>query len=188
MDPSATPASRPLRLTQQTTIASMLAEAIRRADGPRGAHCLHELWMRGDFSQNIQPALAQLWDVAAPTIPDWLPMQYVEWLPRAYEVTARFTPNRRGRSNLYLVLLDYRDSRAEPFGVYVGMSRYPPAQRFDQHKAGIRSAGAVLRRGLEVLLGPTQHLQGIRRVDAVDIEVALAEALSAAGLFVKGGH
>jgi hypothetical protein len=70
----------------------------------------------------------------------------------------------------------------------VGMSHYAPAQRFDQHKAGIRAAGSVLRRGLEVLTGPTQHLQHIGRAEALDIESALAEALRAEGLFVQGGH
>jgi len=86
------------------------------------------------------------------------------------------------------VLLDYRDSRSAPFGIYVGMSRYAAAQRFDQHKAGIRSSGAVLRRGLEVLTGPVQHLQRIPRAQAAEIEIALGEALTAEGLFVKGGH
>jgi hypothetical protein len=68
------------------------------------------------------------------------------------------------------------------------MSKYSPADRFDQHKAGIRASGSVLKRGLEVLTGPTLHLQRIRRADAERIEVELAEALSAAGLLVKGGH
>ena len=86
------------------------------------------------------------------------------------------------------MLLDYSDDRAEPFGIYVGMSKYSPAQRFDQHKAGIRAAGSVLKRGLEVLTGPTLHLQYIKRSEAARIEIELAEALSAAGLLVKGGH
>ncbi|MEY2920873.1 MAG: hypothetical protein RL261_2178, partial [Pseudomonadota bacterium] len=94
----------------------------------------------------------------------------------------------RGRSNIYLVLLDYSDSRAEPHGVYVGMSDYSPAQRFEQHKAGIRAAGSVLKRGVEVLAGPTLHLQRIARTEAVRIEEELAAALRAAGLFVQGGH
>jgi len=68
------------------------------------------------------------------------------------------------------------------------MSKYSPAQRFDQHKAGIRAAGSVLKRGLEVLTGPTMHLQYIKRSEAVRIEVQLAEALVEAGLMVKGGH
>jgi hypothetical protein len=68
------------------------------------------------------------------------------------------------------------------------MSKYAPAQRFDQHKAGIRAAGSVLKRGLEALTGPTLHLQFIKRADAARIEIELAEALAAAGLIVKGGH
>jgi predicted GIY-YIG superfamily endonuclease len=85
-------------------------------------------------------------------------------------------------------LLDYSDSRVEPYGIYVGMSRYPPEQRFEQHKAGIRAAGSVLQRGLEVLAGPTLHLQGVSRTEAVRIEEELADALRAHGLFVQGGH
>lgn len=140
------------------------------------------------MAANVEPLLAQLWDAAAASIPDWLPMHYVEWLPLAYEVCARFSAPRRGRTHVYLVLLDYRDSRDEPFGVYVGESRYPPVQRFEQHKAGIRSAGSVLKRGLEPLTGPTLHLQNITHAAALDIEERLAEALRAEGLFVQGGH
>jgi hypothetical protein len=75
-----------------------------------------------------------------------------------------------------------------PTGSYVGMSSYTPAERFDQHKAGIRSAGCVLRRGLELLTGPTLHLQNISRSEAARMEEELAEALRARGLFVQGGH
>jgi hypothetical protein len=92
---------------------------------------------------------------------------------------------------VYLVLLDFADRGAtsgDPYGVYVGMSKYSPAQRFDQHKAGIRSAGSVLKRGIEVLTGPTLHLQYIKRSEAERIEQQLAQALSEAGLQVKGGH
>lgn len=164
------------------------ARAREARDGAVGAQVVHELWMRGEVGSNVDRALQQLWDAAAETIPEWLPMRHVHWLPLAYDVTARFVPPQRGRSNIYLVLLDYSDSRSDPFGLYVGMSHYSPAQRFEQHKAGIRAAGSVLQRGLEVLTGPTLHLQGITRTDAVRIEAELAEALRAAGLFVQGGH
>ncbi len=157
------------------------------ADGVMGAHCVHELWMRGEMSINIERALDKLWARAAASVPEWLPMRYIEWLPRLYEIALGFRSSGTGRSNIYLVLLDYRDRDAE-YGVYVGMSKYSPAQRFDQHKAGIRAAGSVLKRGLEVLTGPTLHLQYIRRADAARIEAALALALGAAGLLVKGGH
>ncbi len=86
------------------------------------------------------------------------------------------------------MLLDYQDRTNGPQGVYVGMSHYTPAQRFDQHKAGIRAAGSVLKRGIEVLTGPVLHLQRISREDATRIEVSLAEALADAGLIVTGGH
>jgi hypothetical protein len=182
------PASRPLRLVATRALTGTLKAAIASADGVAGAHCIHELWMRGELAVHIESALERLWGSASASIPDWLPMRHIEWLPLAYEVTARFESRRRGRSNIYLVLLDYRDSREEPYGVYVGATRYAPADRFDQHKAGIRAAGSVLRRGLELLSGPTAHLQGISQAEALDIEERLAMALGAEGLFVQGGH
>lgn len=144
--------------------------------------------MRGEFANHIEKALQRLWDCAGESIPEWLPMQYIDWLAVVYDVAARFQAGRKGRSNVYLVLLDYSDRRHGPHGVYVGMSRYSPAQRFDQHKAGIRAAGSVLKRGLEVLTGPTLHLQGIARSEAARIEIELAQALADAGLLVQGGH
>ena len=165
-----------------------LEAALAAGDGLAGAHCVHELWMRGELAAPIEAALEKLWERAAKSIPEWLPMRYVDWLPLAYEVAARFQADRKGRSNIYLVLLDYQDRREGPHGVYVGMSHYSPAQRFDQHKAGIRAAGSVLKRGLEVLTGPALHLQRIARPQAARIEVELAEALRDAGLLVQGGH
>ena len=185
---SGTPASRPLRFALAAALARGLEAAIAAGDGASGAHCIHELWMRGELAVNIETALERLWRGAAASIPDWLPMRHIEWLPLAYEVAGRFQPRRRGRSNIYMVLLDYRDCRADSYGIYVGETRYPIADRFDQHKAGIRAAGSVLRRGLEVLVGLSTHLQGISRADALDIEERLAAALSAEGLLVQGGH
>ncbi len=149
--------------------------------------------MRGEFAGNIEAALERLWQRAAQSIPEWLPMRYVDWLPTAYEVAAQFRAGplhggRSGRSNLYLVLLDFADRRGGPYGVYVGMSRYAAMQRFDQHKSGIRAAGSVLKRGIEVLTGPVMHLQHICRADAARIEGELAEALGCTGIIVTGGH
>lgn len=145
--------------------------------------------MRGEIGLNVNAALERLWQSAAESIPDWLPMRHIEWLPLVYRTASRCRARQRGRSNIYLVLLDYQDrSAADPYGLYVGMSHYSPAQRFDQHKAGIRAAGSVLRRGLEVLIGPTQHLQQIARAEAERIEAQLAQLLRAEGLRVQGGH
>ena len=182
------PTSRPLQSQSRAEIGKRFERALATADGAAGAHCVHELWMRGEMAINIELALERLWAEAAVTIPDWLPMRYIEWLPTAYDVALRFQAAATGRSNIYLVLLDYEGRRAESYGVYVGMTKYSPAQRFDQHKAGIRAAGSVLKRGIEVLTGPTLHLQYIKRGEAERIEGELAEALAAAGLLVKGGH
>jgi len=183
----ASPAERPLRERTRAEIGSLFEAALRAADGAAGAHCLHELWMRDEMPMHIEAGLERLWKHACASIPDWLPMRYIDWLPLAYEVAGRFQAD-GGRSNIYLVLLDYRDRRDEPHGVYVGMSQHAPAVRFDQHKAGIRAAGSVLKRGLEVLTGPTLHLQHIRRSQAARIEQQLAQALRDEGLLVQGGH
>jgi hypothetical protein len=187
-DTSASPASRPLQRMTARELSALFQHALATADSSAGAHCIHELWMRGEMAMNIDAMLEALWKHAAADIPEWLPMRHISWLPTLYEVALRFKDIPRGRSNIYLVLLDYSDSREEPYGVYVGMSKYSPAERFDQHKAGIRAAGSVLRRGLEVLTGPALHLQHIKRSEATRIEEQLAEALRAEGLFVQGGH
>jgi hypothetical protein len=183
-----TPGSRPLRGLARDEVLARLEAAFGERDGVAGAHCIHELWMRNEPPLNIERLLGLLWRAAPESVPEWLPMRYVDWLPLAYEVAARFERQGRGRSNLYLVLLDYEDSPRGPFGVYVGATHYPPAVRFDQHKAGIRAAGSVLKRGLEVLTGPVLHLQGVKRAQAEEIEEGLAEALRAEGLLVQGGH
>jgi len=184
----ASPATRPLATLPRAALAARLEQALAAHDGMAGAHCIHELWMRGEFAAHIEAALEALWRAAAPSVPEWLPMRYVDILPTVYEVAQRFQARRKGRSNVYLVLLDFADRRRGPYGVYVGMSGYSPALRFDQHKAGIRAAGAVLKRGIELLSGPTLHLQRIARADAARIEAGLAQALLDAGLLVEGGH
>jgi hypothetical protein len=188
VDANTSPQARPLRREQRAELARRFESALASTDGPTAAHCVHELWMRGEMSINIEAALERLWRCAAASVPEWLPMRYVDWLPRAYDIAGGFHAPDKGRSNIYLVLLDYRDQRKEAYGVYVGMSNYSPSERFDQHKAGIRAAGSVLKRGLEVLTGPSLHLQSIARRHAARIEVELAQRLAAEGLRVKGGH
>jgi hypothetical protein len=185
---STSPASRPLQRVTARELSDLFQHALATGDSLSGAHCIHEHWMRGEMAMNIEAMLESLWKQAGADIPEWLPMRHIGWLPTVYDVAARFHDIPSGRANIYLVLLDYSDSRDEPHGIYVGMSKYAPAERFDQHKAGIRAAGSVLRRGLEVLTGPTLHLQHIKRSEAARIEEQLAEALSAEGLFVQGGH
>ena len=182
------PADRPLRLLRKAEITKRLEQALGAADGLDGAHCIHELWMRGEMAVHIERSLERLWQHAADSIPEWLPTRHVDWRPGAYEAAAEFKTDRRGPNSVYLVLLDYSDSRNEPHGVYVGMTKYQPSERFDQHKAGIRAAGSVLNRGLELLAGPTLHLCNLSRAKAARIEAQLAEVLTERGLFVQGGH
>jgi len=144
--------------------------------------------MRDAFAAQVEAALDALWRRAAGSIPEWLPMHYVAWLPIVYDAAARFRTRRRGRQNIYLVRLDYTDRGAGMHGVYVGMTSYPPHQRFDQHRAGIRAAGSVLKRGQELLIGPVLHLQRIAQADAERIERDMALALADAGILVEGGH
>ena len=185
---SAPAVARPLVALASGEVLARFDRALAAADGEGGAACVHELWMRGEPPMTVEAALASLWDRAAATIPDWLPMRYVDWLPQAYEIAGQCRAAAGGRTHLYLVLLDYADSARGPYGIYVGMSRYAAALRFDQHKAGIRAAGPVLKRGLEVLTGPVRHLCWIRHDEAARIEEELAEALRTLGLIVKGGH
>jgi len=187
-DIDTSPADRPLKMATTSQLQSLLNDALKQGDGLRGAHCIHEYWMRGEMAANIEAMLAKLWKQASASIPEWLPMRHISWLATVYDVASRFRKNAGGRTHIYLVLLDYSDSRPEPHGIYVGMSKYPAAVRFDQHKAGVRAAGSVLKRGLEVLTGPVLHLQFIKRAEAEQIEEQLAEALRAEGLFVQGGH
>ncbi|HSN72517.1 MAG TPA: hypothetical protein VLT59_13465 [Steroidobacteraceae bacterium] len=182
------PEARPLLGWSARALEAALASACSDGDGLTGAHCIHELWMRGTIGAVIDRSLDRLWTRASASIPEWLPMRHIAWLPDAYEIAASLQPATRGRTGVYLILLDYADSSRGPYGIYVGASRHAPADRFDQHKSGIRASGAVLRRGLEPLLGPAAHLRGMSRKEAETIEEQLAEALRARGLIVKGGH
>ncbi len=182
------PQARPLRALHAAQLQQQFDVALATQDGLAGAHCVHEWWMRGGFAATIESRLEKLWACCAAAVPEWLPMQYVDWLPLAYEVAARFRPAARGRYRVYLVLLDFADRRGDPHGVYVGMTGHSAGQRFDQHKAGIRASGSVLKRGLEVLYGPVIHLQRLSRAEALRIEADLARALAQAGLTVEGGH
>src|SRR5215831_2839637 len=146
-----TPGDRPLRLKAAADVHAQFIKALQNEDGKLGAHCVHELWMRGEMAANVEALLEKLWKSCGESVPDWLPMRHIEVLLKVYEAAAQFKASAKGRSNIYLVLLDYSDRAHQfgPYGVYVGMSRYPAAARFDQHKAGIRAAGSVLKRGLE---------------------------------------
>ena len=90
------PADRPFRLLSPAELHARFERALAIQDGSDGGHCIHELWMRGEFAQNIERSLERLWQSTAKTVPDWLPMRYVSWLPQAYEVASRFKAGAKG--------------------------------------------------------------------------------------------
>ena len=140
--PAAAPPARPLHGLTEADLERRFERALEAGDGAAGALCIHESTMRGAMPLTIERSLERLWRRAAATVPDWLPMRHIERLAEIYDIALRFrAPG--GRSNIYLVLLDTSD-RPQPQGLYVGMSKYAPSARFDQHKAGIRAAGSVL--------------------------------------------
>jgi hypothetical protein len=75
IDTKTSPGSRPLQGLTQADIADRLERALAKADGAMGAHCVHELWMRGEMSINIERALERLWAQAAASVPEWLPIE-----------------------------------------------------------------------------------------------------------------
>ena len=93
----ARPSERPFRQQTDRELAAGFERALASGDGAAGAHCIHERWMRGDFAAHIETALDLLWKRAGPSIPDWMPMRHVSWLPTAYDVAARFTAQGKGR-------------------------------------------------------------------------------------------
>jgi len=102
--------------------------------------------------------------------------------------------------HVYVVLLDpavakirtvraanpKRDSR-NPC-VYVGMTGLSPEVRFENHKAGIKSASVVTRYGIRLLPALYEHLNPMPYAAAARMEVDLAEDLRRAGYTVTGGQ
>jgi hypothetical protein len=72
--------------------------------------------------------------------------------------------------------------------VYVGMTGLRPAERFANHKAGIKAASVVKRYGLRLLPELYEHLNPMPHEAAAQMEMDLAEDLRRAGYTVTGGH
>jgi hypothetical protein len=72
--------------------------------------------------------------------------------------------------------------------IYVGMSGLTPAERFTNHKAGIKAASVVKRYGIRLLPELYEHLNPMPFAAAAQMEKDLAEDLRRAGYTVTGGH
>ena len=115
-----------------------------------------------------------------------------DWMAAARRAALRLgadTVGAKGASHaLYVVLLE-DGRRAYRWGLYVGETSRDPDVRLDQHKTGYKASGAVRRFGIRLLPQLVEHLNPLHRWEAVELEPALAEAFSRAGIpWVEGGH
>lgn len=72
-------------------------------------------------------------------------------------------------------------------GYYVGMTGLTPAQRFANHKAGIKAASVVRKHGVRLVPVLYEHLNPMTYADALWMEGELAESLRKRGFQVFGG-
>ena len=150
------PAARPLRAARELELQTQFHSALSAGDGVAGAHCIHEWWMRNTFPSHIEAALTQLWQHAAKSIPEWLPMNYVSWLPLVYDVAARFRAAKRGRRNIYLVRLEsgktVRVKHSRAGEIAAGVGKNAAILLYHPEKPGVaRFVGELRRVGVETL-------------------------------------
>ena len=114
------------------------------------------------------------------------------WMPAARAAALRLratTKDAKGADHYVYVALLEDKRRACRFGLYVGETSRDPDQRFDQHKAGYKASRYVERHGVRLLPHLVEHLNPMRRWEAVELEAALAEEFVRAGVpWVEGGH
>jgi predicted GIY-YIG superfamily endonuclease len=115
-----------------------------------------------------------------------------DWMPIARAATLRLaatTRNARGAKHFVYVALLHDPRAAGRWGLYVGETSRDPDVRFDQHKAGYKASRHVTRFGVRLLPVLVEHLNPLRRWEAVELEAALAEEFRRAGVpWVEGGH
>jgi len=73
-------------------------------------------------------------------------------------------------------------------GYYVGMTGLTPAQRLQNHKAGIKAARVVRKYGVRLVPRLYAHLNPMPYPAAQAMEVTLADSLRKRGYVVFGGH
>jgi hypothetical protein len=96
-------------------------------------------------------------------------------------------PHPKGHHHVYVVYL--RNPKGDrKAGYYVGMTGLTPEQRFENHKAGIKSARVVRKFGERLVPKLYAHLNPMPYEKAKRMEVALADSLRKRGFLVFGGH
>ena len=95
----------------------------------------------------------------------------------------------KGAKHFVYIALRDDPRRSCRWGLYVGETSLDPDLRFDQHKRGYKASRWVNRFGVRLLPGLVEHLNPLRRWEALELEAALAEELERAGIpWVAGGH
>lgn len=88
---------------------------------------------------------------------------------------------------VYVVELKSQDGPGTS-GLYVGMTGLTPAERFANHKAGVKCSHIVRDFGVRLAPEFYEHIHAMTWKDAVAKEKAWAEELRANGFRVYGGH
>jgi hypothetical protein len=92
-----------------------------------------------------------------------------------------------GHHSVYVVYL--RNPKGDgKAAYYVGMTGLTPAQRFDNHKNGIKAARVVRKFGERLVPKLYEYLNPMPYDKAKDMEVWLANSLRKRGFIVYGGH
>ena len=112
----------------------------------------------------------------------------------------QFPPSLNFRDSVYVILLDavvlkhpsiqHLNPDRDPSKpcVYVGMTGLPVDHRFENHKAGYKSAWVVEKYGVRLMPELYEHLNPMPYEAAAQMETELADELRAAGYTVAGGH
>ena len=114
------------------------------------------------------------------------------WIGNAMRAAQGVKRTTRGRHHLYVLVCDGYDDDGKGLGLYVGRSKYLPETRFGQHASGLEESHAarLFRRDrngpkhkpLALLPSFFNHLNPLPKAEAEVLEVALVEAMVAAGV------
>lgn len=114
------------------------------------------------------------------------------WLGAALQAAKGVTRTTKGHHHLYVLVYDGCGEDGLGLGVYVGRSRYKPETRFAKHAAGTSESKSARRfrlgrngkrhRPIALLPSFFSHLNPLKCEEAKRLEVALVQALLAAGV------
>lgn len=101
---------------------------------------------------------------------------YTRWEAREW---LRSTNNRNTTRSVYAILL--HDPENDDFGIYVGMTRHRPSERYAEHRKG-QGFSDVQKYHVRLLPELYQHLNPMKPAEAEEMEKALYRSLRGAGI------